>query len=208
MRNLASKAMVRRMGRPSKEPEWNLHLFLQQRCEMLEVHGIPSTSTRRSGPRRLQRRFPLFTTDPLARLVLLATGLLVWSGSPTASTGGEPTLAPHPPLPLHGVCFRPPLAHGSSSLHHAFSFRLVARLASLSPSMAMALVQPPWTVRNDGLYGPRLSPPDETHRSTDGPSSNAHRRHLVVLRARSRTRIRIARASIAVFFRSVSLPGS
>lgn len=33
-------------------------------------------------------------------------------------------------------------------------------------------IQPPWTVPNRGLYGPRLSRTDEAHRSTSGPSSD------------------------------------
>ena len=198
--------MVRRIRRLDKENKCKLHLFLQQRCRTREVHGIQPTSTRLSEIRQLQGRFPLSTTAPLAWFVLLATGLLVWSGSPTDSTGGERTLTSYPPLPLHGGCFRLPLVR-FFHLASCFFFSLGCS-SCFSDSLAMMLVQPPRTVRNRGLYGPHLSPSDEIHRSTNGPSSDAHRRHLVVLRAPSCTRIRIARASIAVLYWSVSLPGS
>lgn len=210
MRNNAPKAMVHRTGRPSKRTR-------------VESPFVPSTTLRnaRSAWDPIHVDAPIGTTPVAKTVPVVHDGTSSPSRAPCDGTLGLERFAHRSHGRRADACISPtpslarrmlPATSCTRFLQLApcffSSFLLEARLASRSPSMAMVLVQPPWTVRNHGLYGPRLSSPHETHRSTNGPSSDAHRRHLVVLRARSCTRIRIARASIAVFFRSVSLPGS
>lgn len=98
---------------------------------------------------------------------------------------------------LHGQ----PSFHACPTASHGLLFYLFVHFHGSSHPCLLAMappVPPPnhGPSKKDGLYGPFLSHPEDGERSTIGPHSGIHRRHRIASRARNRTRLSTAHASI------------